>query len=319
MYLSTLVRCHPSYSLVKRCSLYPSRQPAEMRSSRRRRDWIRVRPASSPHAVSSTAHPTLSAHGWTSRCATAVLDRPHSISDASLAQFGHSITSPSISRNLTSRWEAAFSSDMAKLNVLPPDTITRVTEYVPEVVEFVQRIVDKGFGYADQDGSVWFDVAAFDGRKKQGEGEAEDEWEHVYAKLAPWSKGNTRLLEEGEGPSIASPGFLFFVNDKMLIRPERPWLFCPGSLTAPTSSKRSPADFVLWKASKPGEPRWNSPWGEGRPGWHIECSVMATEILGQTLDIHSGGVDLMFPHHDNEVAQAEVSNVKKDFIPCARG
>lgn len=91
-------------------------------------------------------------------------------------------------------------------------------------------------------------------------------------------------------------------------------MLCSGSLTAPTSSKRSPADFVLWKASKPGEPRWNSPWGEGRPGWHIECSVMATEILGQTLDIHSGGVDLMFPHHDNEVAQAEVSLVER-FLP----
>lgn len=134
------------------------------------------------------------------------LDRAR-LNDASLAQFGHSITSPSISRNLTSRWEAAFSSDMAKLNVLPPDTITRVTEYVPEVVEFVQRIVDKGFGYADQDGSVWFDVAAFDGRKKQAGGEAEDEWEHVYAKLAPWSKGNTRLLEEGEGQPVHSPRY----------------------------------------------------------------------------------------------------------------
>ena len=69
--------------------------------------------------------------------------------------------------------------------------------------------------------------------------------------------------------------------------------------------KKSPADFALWKAAKPGEPFWDSPWGQGRPGWHIECSVMSTEYLGDTLDIHSGGHDLIFPHHENEIAQSE--------------
>lgn len=72
------------------------------------------------------------------------------------------------------------------------------------------------------------------------------------------------------------------------------------------ASKRFPSDFALWKASKPGEPAWPSPWGPGRPGWHIECSVMASEILGDNMDIHSGGIDLCFPHHDNEIAQSEV-------------
>jgi cysteinyl-tRNA synthetase len=81
----------------------------------------------------------------------------------------------------------------------------------------------------------------------------------------------------------------------------------PGALTG-SQGKRQAADFALWKAkSKPGEPAWPSPWGEGRPGWHIECSVMASEVLGRGMDVHSGGVDLMFPHHDNELAQAEVS------------
>lgn len=70
--------------------------------------------------------------------------------------------------------------------------------------------------------------------------------------------------------------------------------------------KRSPTDFALWKKSKPGEPWWESPWGHGRPGWHIECSAMASAICGESLDIHTGGVDLKFPHHDNELAQAEV-------------
>jgi cysteinyl-tRNA synthetase len=75
-------------------------------------------------------------------------------------------------------------------------------------------------------------------------------------------------------------------------------------------SKRDPLDFALWKAAKPGEPSWESPWGKGRPGWHIECSVMSTKYLGETIDIHSGGVDLTFPHHENEVAQAEAATGK---------
>ncbi len=72
--------------------------------------------------------------------------------------------------------------------------------------------------------------------------------------------------------------------------------------------KKNPADFVLWKPAKPGEPSWDSPWGKGRPGWHIECSAMAKKFLGKTLDLHHGGVDLMFPHHENEIAQSEAAN-----------
>ena len=74
--------------------------------------------------------------------------------------------------------------------------------------------------------------------------------------------------------------------------------------------KRSPADFALWKGAKPGEPQWDSPWGPGRPGWHIECSAMAKTTLGDTIDIHGGGLDLVFPHHENEVAQSECGNGK---------
>lgn len=75
-------------------------------------------------------------------------------------------------------------------------------------------------------------------------------------------------------------------------------------------SKKNPMDFVLWKPKKPGEPFWNSPWSEGRPGWHIECSVMAKKYLGDTIDIHAGGEDLIFPHHENEIAQSEAANGK---------
>ena len=74
--------------------------------------------------------------------------------------------------------------------------------------------------------------------------------------------------------------------------------------------KRDPLDFALWKAAKPGEPQWESPWGLGRPGWHIECSAMATRYLGESFDIHAGGTDLIFPHHENEIAQSEAVSGK---------
>ena len=78
-----------------------------------------------------------------------------------------------------------------------------------------------------------------------------------------------------------------------------------GTRALEGAGKRNPADFALWKAAKPGEPMWESPWGKGRPGWHIECSAMSTKYLGDTFDIHGGGMDLMFPHHENELAQSE--------------
>lgn len=83
-----------------------------------------------------------------------------------------------------------------------------------------------------------------------------------------------------------------------------------GARVDVNDEKHSPADFTLWKAKKEGEPSWESPWGEGRPGWHIECSVMAKTLLGETIDIHSGGVDLQFPHHENEIAQSETLHDK---------
>ncbi|CDZ98038.1 cysteinyl-trna synthetase [Phaffia rhodozyma] len=194
---------------------------------------------------------------------------------------GSTVTSPQISRALAAHWEKSFLTSMEQLNVLPADTLTRVSEYVPEVVSFVQGIVDRGFAYDDEKGSLYFDSVGYDGAVRKGlDG---GEWKHSYAKLAPWSKGNSQLLAEGE-----------------------------GSLTSGT--QRHPADFALWKSSKPGEPSWPSPWGQGRPGWHIECSVMASEILGDGMDIHSGGVDLMFPHHDNEIAQSEAFHDCKQWV-----
>ena len=89
-----------------------------------------------------------------------------------------------------------------------------------------------------------------------------------------------------------------------------------GARVEPGEEKRDPLDFALWKAEKPGEPSWESPWGRGRPGWHIECSAMASKYLGETIDIHSGGVDLLFPHHENEAAQSEAASGKTPFVRC---
>lgn len=172
---------------------------------------------------------------------------------------------------LTKKYEDRFMQDMRALNCLDPDVITRVTEFGAEIVTYVEKIINKGFGYATADGSVYFDIDGFEAAGNH------------YARLEPWNKNDKELQADGE-----------------------------GSLAKKTTDKKFDADFALWKSSKPGEPSWPSPWGPGRPGWHIECSVMASHVLGDTMDIHSGGIDLAFPHHDNELAQSEAYWVKKE-------
>lgn len=172
----------------------------------------------------------------------------------------------SIFTKLTKRFELRFMEDLRALNCLDPDEITRVTEYGPQIVEFVQKIQGNHFAYTTSDGSVYFDIEAFEGANNN------------YARLEPWNRNDEELQADGEGALSGK---------------------------ASKSEKRSKADFALWKSSKPGEPSWPSPWGGGRPGWHIECSAMASDKLGSQIDIHSGGIDLAFPHHDNELAQSE--------------
>ena len=161
-------------------------------------------------------------------------------------------------------FEDLFWEDLGTMNCLRVSAITRVTEYIPQIVDYISKIQANGYAYKTSDGSVYFDIGAFE---RDG---------NSYPRLEPSSRNDAGLQADGE-----------------------------GSLTNQTSEKRSLSDFALWKASKAGEPSWPSPWGRGRPGWHIECSAMASDKLGSQFDIHSGGIDLKFPHHDNELAQSE--------------
>ena len=167
--------------------------------------------------------------------------------------------------DLARHYESEYHMDMSRLNILPADVLTRVSEYVPEIIKFTEKIIENGYAY-ESNGSVYFDTIKF---HKQ----------HSYAKLEPDRMGDLAALNEGEGALTAAENT--------------------------TKEKKNDCDFVLWKKSKIGEPVWPSTWGQGRPGWHIECSVMASAILGSQFDIHTGGIDLKFPHHDNEIAQSE--------------
>ena len=196
-----------------------------------------------------------------------LLDGKDLFSDWLDKKHGAEVTDNAIFAKLPKYWEEEFHRDMEALNVLPADCLTRVSEYIPECIAFIKKIIDRGYAY-ESNGSVYFNVGGFDAAGN-----------HFYAKLVPEAFGDQAALQEGEGD-------LSVGAEKL-------------------KEKRSENDFALWKVSKPGEPSWDSPWGKGRPGWHIECSVMASSVLGKSIDIHTGGFDLKFPHHDNELAQSE--------------
>jgi cysteinyl-tRNA synthetase len=153
----------------------------------------------------------------------------------------------------------SFRDDARALGLAAPDVEPKVTEHIPEILDLIARLVDKGYAY-EAGGDVFFAVEKF----------------------APYGRLSGRRLEE------MMSGARVEVDDR----------------------KRNPFDFVLWKAAKPGEPMWDSRYGKGRPGWHIECSAMGMKYLGETFDLHGGGHDLVFPHHENEIAQSEAATGK---------
>lgn len=156
--------------------------------------------------------------------------------------------------DVAERFIQAYVEDVRALEVQEADVHPKVTENIPEIISFIQKLIESGHAYEVQ-GDVYFRTESFS----------------EYGKL---SHQNIADLQAGARIEV---------NER----------------------KESPLDFALWKAAKPGEVYWESPWGKGRPGWHIECSAMSMKYLGETFDIHGGGFDLTFPHHENEIAQSE--------------
>ncbi len=156
---------------------------------------------------------------------------------------------------LTERFIRFMDEDAAALGVQKPDHEPRATQYVPQMLELIERLAQRGLAYPSASGDVNYAVRRFPG----------------YGKLSGKSLDELRAGERVEVDA----------------------------------TKEDPLDFVLWKRAKPHEPTWPSRWGGGRPGWHIECSAMSSSLLGDEFDIHGGGQDLQFPHHENEIAQSE--------------
>ncbi|MCS7252617.1 MAG: cysteine--tRNA ligase [Armatimonadota bacterium] len=164
---------------------------------------------------------------------------------------------------LVQRQIAEAEEDLCALGLLKPHVEPRVTEHIPEIIEMVSTLIEKGYAY-QVDGDIYFDVSKF----------------QRYGQL---SKQDLSSLIAGARVEV----------DERL---------------------KNPLDFALWKAAKPGEPCWDSPWGKGRPGWHIECSAMSLKYLGSGFDIHGGALDLVFPHHENEIAQSEAYTGQSPFV-----
>lgn len=155
---------------------------------------------------------------------------------------------------LAEEYARIYLEDLKALQVLPADRYPKVSEHIPEIIEMIGVLIEKGFAYV-LGGDVYYQVSKF----------------KEYGKLSG------RALEDLQA----------------------------GARVEVNEAKRDPMDFALWKAAKPNEISWDSPWGPGRPGWHIECSAMSIKYLGSGFDLHGGGEDLVFPHHENEIAQSE--------------
>ncbi len=156
---------------------------------------------------------------------------------------------------VTERFIQALHEDSRTLGILTPDQEPKATEYIPQILDMIQSLIQRGHAYVAANGDVCYSVPSFP----------------KYGQLSGKSLEDLKV----------------------------------GHRVEPDATKKYPFDFVLWKAAKPEEPAWDSPWGAGRPGWHIECSAMSTHCLGNHFDIHGGGADLQFPHHENEIAQSE--------------
>tara|TARA_Y100000991_G_scaffold215652_1_gene207131 strand:+ start:4247 stop:5512 length:1266 start_codon:yes stop_codon:yes gene_type:complete len=182
------------------------------------------------------------------------------IDDKIIARCQRDEASP---KQLTQRFIDAMWQDEAALGINQPTHQPRATEYVEQMITWIERLLEAGYAYVGDNNDVYYRISKFE-----------------------------------------SYGCLSGRSVNQLVA---------GSRVDADPFKEQPLDFVLWKQSKENEPFWESPWGRGRPGWHLECTVMSQSLLGETIDIHGGGHDLCFPHHENEIAQAEPLT-KKRFV-----
>lgn len=161
-------------------------------------------------------------------------------------------------KKLTEKYERVFLENLQELNIEPVEHMPHATDpkVIAKMIEIIASLIEKGYAYKSDDGSVYFSIDKFVG----------------YGRLSGLENREVKA-----GARVAQDEY----------------------------EKENAQDFALWKAAKDDEPSWDAPFGEGRPGWHIECTAMATMTLGDTIDIHGGGIDLVFPHHENEIAQSE--------------
>jgi cysteinyl-tRNA synthetase len=190
----------------------------------------------------------------------------------------------------------------------------KVSGYEVAFCRNVTDIDDKILAVAAADGSQWWAVAE---RNQRTFSRAYDVLGCLPPDVEPRATGHVpemitlmrRLIDSGH--AYAAGGDVYFDVDSYggygALSGQRPEHMRAAADTEGESAKRDPRDFALWKGHKPGEPCWETPWGPGRPGWHLECSAMATKYLGETFDIHAGGIDLLFPHHENEQAQSRAA------------
>jgi L-cysteine:1D-myo-inositol 2-amino-2-deoxy-alpha-D-glucopyranoside ligase len=169
-------------------------------------------------------------------------------------------------RQLGEEQTAQFIKDMEDLNILSPDVRPKASDEIPNMLDIVQRMLDRGAAYI-VDGWAYFSINAFP----------------EYGQLGKLARAEMLKLSAERGGDPKDP------------------------------RKRDPLDFVLWQPSREDEPRWPAPWGAGRPGWHLECTAMALRYLGQSIDVHGGGSDLIYPHHESEIAQSELYTGEKPF------
>jgi cysteinyl-tRNA synthetase len=172
---------------------------------------------------------------------------------------------------LADQWLAVFEADARRLGMTPPDVQPRATGHIPEIVDLIGTLLDKGHAYRTEDGSIFFRIASWP----------------AYGRLARLDPEQMRVGERVESDEYA---------------------------------KDDVRDFALWKGPKGDEPSWDTAIGRGRPGWHIECSAMSMKHLGPSFDIHTGGIDLVFPHHEDEIAQSEAATGQpfvRTWLHCA--